>query len=175
MTTIPLVNVAGAQITRESNGSIVVDDPGSPLLLRVRTDNAVEPVRIVELVVTVRHPTARINPSGLARLPLAQIRHLAAAADHPNDSIWQMGISPKLPGGRSWPPEHWVQVLAVNDWAVTTNRPGGGPQAVADMWHVARNPTAYRWLKLAETATGRKALRPNRRVAASSAQTRTRR
>jgi hypothetical protein len=154
--TTPLVDLGVAQISRDRTGTVTIDDPGSPLLVRVRTDTTTEPARIVELTVVARHPSARISAAGLARLPLIQIRHVAVATGaHPNDALWHAGVTPKPVGVRSWDRRHWDEVLDVHDWAISTGRPGGGPQAVADMWHVARNPTAYRWIKRAATVTGR--------------------
>ena len=153
--TNPLVDVGSAQISRDRDGTVTIDDPNSPLLVRVRTDTK-EPVRIVELTVASRHPSGRISAAGLARLPLAQLRHVAApTGTHPNDAAWHIGVTPKTVGSRSWDQKHWDEVIDVNDWAVATGRPGGGPQAISDMWHIARNPTAYRWLRRAATETGR--------------------
>ena len=154
--TTTLVDVGAAQITRDGTGAVTIDDPDSPILIRVRTDTSSGPARIVELVVIARHPSARITSASLAHLPLAQIRHVAVTAGHPNDALWQTQASPKPVGARSWGLAHWHEVLDVDEWAVSTGRPGGGPQAVADMWHVARNPTAYRWIKRALVETGRR-------------------
>jgi hypothetical protein len=154
--TTPLIDLGAAQISRDRTGTVTIDDPDSPLLILVRVDTTTEPARIVELTVVARHPSGRISAAGLARLPLVQIRHVAVATTaHPNDALWYAGVTPKPVGVRSWGRQHWDEVLDVHDWAVTTGRPGGGPQAVADMWHVARNPTAYRWIKRATTVTGR--------------------
>lgn len=153
--TTPLIDLGSAQISRDRTGVVTIDDPDSPLLVRVRTDTT-EPARIVELTIIARHPAGRISAAGLARLPLIQIRHVAVATStHPNDALWHAGVTPKPVGVRSWDRIHWDEVLDVHDWAITTGRPGGGSQAVADMWHVARNPTAYRWLKQAVAVTGR--------------------
>lgn len=154
--TTPLVDLGAAQISRDRFGMVTIDDPGSPLLVRVRTDTTTEPARIVELTVVARHPSGRISAAGLARLPLVQIRHIAVSTGaHPNDALWYAGVTPKPVGIRSWDQQHWDEVLDVHDWAVSTGRPGGGPQAIADMWQVARNPTAYRWIKQATSVTGR--------------------
>ena len=154
--TTPLVDLGAAQISRDTSGMVTIDDPGSPLLVRVRTDTSTEPAKITELIVVARHPTGRISAAGLARLPLLQIRHVAVATGtHPNDVLWHARATPKPVGCRSWPPAHWDEVLDVYDWAVATGRRGGGSRAVADMWHIARNPTAYRWIKRAMEATGR--------------------
>lgn len=154
--TTPLIDLAQAQISRDGAGIVTIDDPGSPLLIRVLADTTTGPPRIVELTIVARHPSARITSAGLSRLPLTQIRHIAiATTNHPNDVLWHAVATPKPAGVRSWDQRHWTEVLDVHDWAITTGRPGGGPQAVADMWHVARNPTAYRWLKRAVAVTGR--------------------
>lgn len=144
--TKPLLRLEQAQVTRNGTGTITVDDPDSPILLTLRVD-AGTPRQITELTVQARHPSARITPAALSRLPLTQIRHLAVREDpHPNDLLWRMEVTQKPPGSRHWPADHWRQVLAVHDWAVQTRRPGGGAQAIADLWNVSRNPTAYRWL-----------------------------
>lgn len=154
--TTPLIDVGAAQISRDRTGAVTIDDPGSPLLVRIRVDTTTGPARIVELTVTARHPAGRISATGLGRLPLTQIRHVAAATgEHPNDVLWHAGVAPKPVGVRSWDRRHWDEVLDIHDWAIVTGRPGGGPQAIADMWHVARNPTAYRWLRQAVAVTGR--------------------
>lgn len=154
--TTPLVDLGAAQISRDGTGTVTIDDPDSPLLVRVRTDTTTEPARIVELTVVARHPAGRISAAGLARLPLVQIRHVAVASGaHPNDAIWRLNVTPKPVGVRTWGRDHWDEVIDVNDWAIETRRPGGGGQAIADMWHVARDPTAYRWIKHAMAVTGR--------------------
>jgi len=157
-----LVDLSAAQIIRDRSGTVTINDPGSPFLVRARVDTTTEPARIVELTVVARHPSGRISSACLARLPLVQIRHVVATGAHPNDVLWHAGATPKPVGVRSWDRNHWDEVLDVHDWAVATGRPGGGPQAVADMWHVARNPTVYRWLKRAVAVTGRPGAAPRR-------------
>lgn len=145
--TKPLLRLDQAQITRDKSGSVTIDDPDSPVLVVVSVDVTRTPCQISELVIRARHSSARITPAALARLPLSQIRHIAARTDrHPNDVIWRAEITQKRVGCRHWDDNHWRQVLDVYGWAVETRRPGGGAQAIADMWNVARNPTAYRWL-----------------------------
>jgi hypothetical protein len=144
----PLVALNRAQISRDTSGGITVDDPESPLLISVSTTP--DGAHIGQLVVTIRHPSGRITPRALSRLPLQQIRHIAAqTVGHPNDQLWRALITPKASGSRHWPSDHWDQVLAVYEWARTSGRPGGGTQAIADLWGVARNPTASRWLTTA--------------------------
>jgi hypothetical protein len=154
-----LLRLDQAQITRDGTGTVTVDDPDSPVIVVVRVDRTraplQTPLQISELTIRARHPSARITPASLSRLPLSQIRCIAAREDgHPNDLIWRSKISPKPAGCRSWGDDHWRQVLDVYEWATATRRPGGGSQAVADMWNVARNPTAYRWLATARGLRG---------------------
>lgn len=148
-----LVNMGRAQISRDTAGTIKVDDPESPLVVRVRAEKE-GPTRITEITVSVRHPTGRISAACLARLPLAQIRNVAAAltAGYPNDIMWQTRVTPK--SSKSWGPEHWAEVRDVYAWAVDTNRPGGGAQAISDIWGVSKNPTAYRWMRKAGIPRG---------------------
>lgn len=152
MTKAKLLNLDGAQITRDGTGVVTIDDPDSPLVVMVTVGPSTRtPRQITELVIRARHPAARITPAALSRLPLAQIRHIAARSDpHPNDVVQRMMVTPKPLGCGSWPPGHWREVLDVYTGAVETGRPGGGVRAVADMWDVALNPTAYRWVRKAK-------------------------
>lgn len=155
--TTPLIDLGQAQIVRDGTGAVTVDDPDSPLVVRVRVESGGAPSRITEITVSARHPCARISAAGLARLPLTQIRHVAAVSStHPNDAPWHAALAPRQAGTRSWDLRHWDEVLDVHDWAIRTGRPGGGYQAVAEMWDVTRNPTAYRWVRHAIAATGRR-------------------
>ena len=150
-----LLDVDSAQVTRRSDGMVVVDDPAAPVVVSVRLDTTGG--RPVPSVVTVqaRHPGVRISAAMLSRLPLAQIVPLAAATNgsgHPDEPYYRQLARPKPRGQRaSWDPGHWDRVLAVHDWALRVQRPGGGARAVADFWGVTVNPTAYRWLKIART------------------------
>lgn len=148
----PLIQVSQATVTRDGTGLVTVDDPESPILVHVRIDTGRTPFRIRELTVQARHPSAQITPAALARLPLIQIRHVAAShSRNPNDVLLHAGVSTRPSGSRHWDARHWREVLDVHDWAVSIGRPGGGPQAIADVWHVTKNPTAYRWLVRART------------------------
>jgi hypothetical protein len=98
-----------------------------------------------------------VTSTRLGRLPTAQILQGAAAevlgSGHDGEMFYRLLAVPR--GERSWGPEHYARVLAVHEWAVKTGRPGGGAQAVADLWGVAKNPTAWRWLARARrTARG---------------------
>jgi hypothetical protein len=147
VTVTPLIQVAQATVTRDGTGLVTVDDPESPIVVRVRIDTGRTPFRISELTVQARHPSAQITPAALSRLPLIQIRHVAAnQSRNPNDVLLHACVSPRPLGSRHWDAQHWREVLDVNDWAVSVGRPGGGAQAISDVWHVTKNPTAYRWL-----------------------------
>jgi hypothetical protein len=143
-----LLDPEAAQLTIDDTGAVTIDDPGSPLLVTVRLDPH---GRICHLAVTSRHPTGRITSTALVRLPLAQIQRLAAAVltNAPNEAWWTAAASLKPAGSRSWGDDHWTLVLAVASWATAMRRPGGAAQAVADLWGVTRDPTAYRWLTTA--------------------------
>lgn len=150
MVMMPLLNPANAQLTMDSDGSITLDDPDSPLLVTVRLDAN---HRLSHLSITARHPTGRITSAGLSRLPLAQIQRLAVAVKTiaPDTTWWTATASLKPLGSRSWGNNHWEHVLAVAEWA--TNRPGGPAKAIADLWGVSLRPTAYRWLATARRHT----------------------
>jgi len=92
-----------------------------------------------------------ITAERLSRLPIGQLLHVASAqvapaSGHPNEMYYRMLAVPPVRGGAA---EHLDRVLAVYQWAVETDRPGGGVAAVAELWGVAKNPTAYRWLSQA--------------------------
>lgn len=147
-----VLDIDHARVARATDGGVLFDDPDSPWIVRVW----VRPLTggrpgIARIRVDTRDPRLPISASRLARLPTRQILHIAAtAADagdaHPNELYYRMLARPKPAGRRVWPDDHWPTVLTIHDWAVETRRRGGGAKAVADMWGVSVNPTAYRWL-----------------------------
>lgn len=150
----PQLSLDRAAVTRHSDGSVRVDDPECPFAVTLRVDTVGGRVRLTSLTVDTRD-TARITAKGLSRLPLPQLLHIAAlrqATSHPNEDHWRSLVQPKPYGERDWPDSHWQLVWDVFCWAVETKRPGGGFQAVADLWCVARRPTAYRWVERARAA-----------------------
>lgn len=156
-TAAPLLDLDRAQITRESDGTVRVDDPEGTVAVGVRVDTSAGPARLIRLTVEVRTPAVRLSAAGLARLPIAQLVHLAAATmggGYPDEPYYRQLARPKPRGQRGWDSGHWSRVLAVWEWAETVGRPGGGAQAVADFWGISRDPTAYRWLAVARTLTG---------------------
>lgn len=146
-----MVDLARAQIGHSANGSIIIDDPDCPWLVRAWIDKRGR-LRRLHLDMRAGVP-GELTASALRDLPRAQIVHKArseaAAGEWPNEAFYRLLAAPKPTGSRHWPDEHWENVLTVYEWAVDTDRPGGGPVAVADMWGVSVDPTAYRWLAIA--------------------------
>lgn len=150
------LDVDQARISRSRDRSVLFDDPGSPWIVRVwvgTTHRRRYRRYISRIRIDVRPGGPPITAARLASLPAGQLLHVAAAQlatalpdGHPNEAWYRMLASPKPRGSRSWPVEHWDRVLEVHRWAEDTQRPGGGARAVADLWGVAVNPTAYRWL-----------------------------
>lgn len=155
---MPQLSLDRATVTRHDDGMVRVDDPECPMVVTLRVDTgAGSRARLVSLAVDARGPH-RITAKSLSRLPLPQLVHLAAlhqACSHPNEAHWRSLVRPKPFGERDWPPEHWGLVLDVYRWAIQSGRPGGGFQAVADLWCVARRPTAYRWVAHARQVAAR--------------------
>jgi hypothetical protein len=147
---MPALSLDRAVVVRQDDGSVVVDDPECPVTITLVVDSTVGTrPRLVSLTVAARGPGDRITAKGLGRLPVPQLVHLAALrtpATHPNEDFWRALVTPKPYGDRDWPDQHWRTVWEVYRWADSTGRPGGGFQAIADLWCVARRPTAYRWL-----------------------------
>jgi hypothetical protein len=145
-----MVDVSRARVSRTRGGGVLVDDPAAPWLVRVWSMTVAGRTIAQRLQVDVRDPAVGITSSRLAHLPMAQLRHLAAveagrgSADHPDEIYYRMMAKPR-PGG-SWGDDHWQAVLAVYLWAEETGRPGGGAQAVAELWGVTVRPTVDRWL-----------------------------
>lgn len=153
------LDVDRARISRTRDQSVLFDDPDSPWLVRVwvgTTRRRRYRSYISRLRIDVRPGGPPVTAARLASLPTGQLLHVAAAQlasavpdSHPNEAWYRMLAAPKPRGSRSWPTDHWDRVLQVHRWAEDTNRPGGGAQAVADLWSIAVNPTAYRWLATA--------------------------
>lgn len=145
----PLIDVDQAQVSRHPDGAVTFDDPDAPWVVHATVVEVGDRVCIGQLRVESRDGVC-ITSARLGRLPTAQILQVAAAETmgdvHTDETYYRMLARPRARGARSWDPEHYKRVLMVHDWAVRTRRPGGGPQAVAELWGVAKNPTVRRWL-----------------------------
>lgn len=148
---VPLLDVDRAQVSRASDGTVVIDDPGSPWVVHVAVVETDGRACISHLRVDSRDGQGMcVTAARLERLPTAQILQVAAAEilghGHTDEAYYRMLARPRTRGSRSWDRDHFRRVLAVHDWAVRTGRPGGGPRAVAELWGVAQSPTVWRWL-----------------------------
>jgi hypothetical protein len=154
---MPQLSLDRAAVTRQGDGSVKVDDPQCPLVVTLRVDTGDgHRARLSSLTVDARGGH-RITTKGLSRLPLPQLLHIAAlhqVCTHPNEAHWRSLVRPKPYGERDWPADHWALVWDVYRWAIQSGRPGGGYQAVADLWCVSRRPTAYRWVSRARQLVG---------------------
>jgi len=146
----PLLDIDRAQVSRSPDGAVVIDDPDAPWVVHAWVSEATGRPCITQLVVQARGPGLCVTAARLGRLPTAQILHVAAAEvlghGHDDEVYYRMLARPRERGARAWDADHYARVLAVHAWAVRTGRPGGGAQAVADLWGIAKNPTAWRWL-----------------------------
>lgn len=143
-----LMQMTSAQVGFTADGAVTFADPGAPLTVRVWTDP--DRLGIRRIRVDARPGAPRLTAAALGRLPVAAMLRVArsghqAGTGHPNDMLIQLYADQRP--GRSWDDDHWGRVLDVYTWAETSNRPGGGVQAIADMWGVTIDPTAYRWLR----------------------------
>lgn len=143
------IDMSRAAVCHGPNGSVTIADPGSPLTVTVTTrpHPCGGPRRITSIAVELPdcHP-GRITTRVLSRLPLQRITALTAPSRHPDDRHWTALADQRHTGARSWPPDHWAAVADVYRWARDSGRPGGGRQAIADLWQVTPRPTVSRWL-----------------------------
>lgn len=146
---VPLIDVDRAQVSRGPDGSVTIDDPGAPWVVHATVVEVDGRACISSLRVDSRSGLC-ITSARLGRLPTAHILQVAAAetlgSGHVDEVYYRMLARPLPRGARSWDRDHYRRVLAVHDWAARTGRPGGGPQAVAELWGVAKSPTVWRWL-----------------------------
>jgi hypothetical protein len=150
-----MVDVGRVRIGHTSDGATVFDDPGAPWVVRVWHRRGPRGRYVARLRVDVRDPGFGVTAARLARLPVVQMLHLAAAEAgrraHPNEAYYEMLAQPRP--GRHWDDGHWDRVLEIFEWAEETRRPGGGVVAVADKWGVTER-TVWRWLAEARARPG---------------------
>lgn len=135
-------------IARASNGltddGVVIDDPQAPFIVTIGVGLIGGAPRITALTITPRDE-GPIRRSWLRELPLRELFQVAVAvgygAEVANESYFR-----RLAAGGVAPVEN--RVMAVYNWAIQVNRPGGPVKAIRDFWGVSR-PTAHRWLRRA--------------------------
>jgi hypothetical protein len=150
---LPLLDVDRAQVSRTPDGAVVIDDPQSPWVVQVWVVDVDGRACIARLQVQSRGDGLCVTATRMGRLPTAQILQVAAAemfgSGHDGEMYYRLLAAPRPKGSRTWDADHHARVLAVHAWAIRTGRPGGGAQAIADLWGVALNPTVWRWLAAA--------------------------
>lgn len=139
------MDVSRAQLSNLRD-EVVLVDPAFPWSVRVRlSEDADRPV-VLGLTVESRDGSA-ITSTALAQIPVRQLASVAASALRgEGEAQYRMLASPRPPGVRSWPPDHFQRVARVAAWARRTGRPGGAAGAVAEFWGVHYR-TARRWLR----------------------------
>lgn len=139
------MDVSRAQLSNLGD-EVALVDPAFPWSVRVRlSEDADRPV-VLGLTVESRDGSA-ITSTALAQIPVRQLASVAASALRgEGEAQYRMLASPRPPGVRSWPPDHFQRVARVAAWARRTGRPGGAAGAVAEFWGVHYR-TARRWLR----------------------------
>lgn len=139
------MDVSRAQLSNLGD-EVVLVDPAFPWSVRVRlSEDADRPV-VLGLSVESLDGQA-VTSTVLAQIPVRQIASVTASALRgEGEAQYRMLASPRPPGVRSWPPDHFQRVARVAAWARRTGRPGGAAGAVAEFWGVHYR-TARRWLR----------------------------
>lgn len=151
------MDVTAAQIS--NTGSMVqLTDPRFPWTLDVYLTEDTERPEICGLVIWSRPDedgkVPPITSTVLAQIPVRQIASVTASALRgEGEAQYRMLASPRPPGVRSWPADHFRRVAMVASWARKTGRPGGAAGAVSEFWGVHYR-TARRWIAEASSATG---------------------
>ena len=139
------MDVSRAQLSNLGD-EVALVDPAFPWSVRVRLSEGADRPVVLGLTVESRDGSA-ITSTALAQIPVRQIASVAASALRgEGEAQYRMLASPRPPGVRSWPPDHFQRVARVAAWARRTGRPGGAAGAVAEFWGVHYR-TARRWLR----------------------------
>lgn len=146
------MDVSRAQLSN-TGAMVQLTDPSFPFTVDVYLADGTERPEIRGLVLWARpneeDHTEPITASVLAQLPVRQIASVAASALQGEDeTLYRMLATPRPPGVRSWPEDHFSRVARVASWAVRIGRPGGVAGAVSEFWGVDSR-TARRWLSQA--------------------------
>lgn len=142
------MDISRAQLSNTGD-TVVLDDPAFPWRIQVRLSGDADRPAVTELHVWARGDEA-VTSAVLAQLPMRQIASVAASALQGEDeTLYRMLATPRPPGVRSWPEDHFSRVARVAAWAVRIGRPGGFAGAVSEFWGVDSR-TARRWLSQAK-------------------------
>lgn len=147
------MDVSRAQLSNTGD-MVQLTDPGFPFTVDVYLAKGTDRPEIRGLVIWARlddedRPVEPVTASVLAQLPIRQIASVAASALQGEDeTLYRMLATPRPPGVRSWPEDHFSRVARVAAWAVRIGRPGGVAGAVSEFWGVDSR-TARRWLSQA--------------------------
>lgn len=142
------MNVLRATIGNGPDGSVIIDDPEAPYVVRLWLTAEDGHTYISSIRVDVR--SEPISAARLGRLPIEAMLDVVSdrrrMTGHANEALYGLLTRGPRPGAAGRPEDHWGLVLEIYEWARETNRPGGPARAVADMWGVQVDPTVYRWL-----------------------------
>lgn len=141
------MDVARAQLSNLGDAVSLVD-PGFPWEVTVRLAEDSDRPEVIEMSLSPidpEHPES-LTSTALAQIPVRQLASVAASAlAGEGEAQYRMLASPRSPGVRSWPQDHFQRVARVAAWARRTGRPGGAAGAVAEFWGVHYR-TARRWI-----------------------------
>jgi hypothetical protein len=153
---IPALSPHRAAVTCQDDGSIGITDPESAVSVAITVERAQSGRAVLRRLVVDDVSGRGITAGLLRRIPVPALTSLGAlwrGTSAPNEALWRSVVDTKPPGSQRWPAEHWTAVLGVWEWAQREGRPGGGYQAIADLWGVSIRPTAHRWLRTARALT----------------------
>lgn len=143
------MDVTAAQLSVQGDGVELVDQ-SFPWTVKVQLSKDADAPTVLALTVVARpvedEAPQAITSTVLAQIPVRQIASVAASAmKGEGEAHYRMLASPRPPGVRSWPEDHFRRVAIVAAWARKTGRPGGAAGAVSDFWDVHYR-TARRWI-----------------------------
>lgn len=139
------VDVSRAQLSNLGDAVALVDPEfGWEVVVRLSEESERPEVLEISVVADPDDPQP-ITSSVLAQIPVRQIASVAASALRgEGEAQYRMLATPRPPGLRSWPDDHFQRVARVAAWARATGRPGGAAGTVAEFWGVHPR-TARRW------------------------------
>lgn len=115
----------------------------------VRLQGGTDRPALESLTITTRTADP-VTASALASLPIRQIAGVAASILlGEGEAQYRMLATPRPPGSRGWPVDHYRRVSVVAAWARRIGRPGGAGGVVSEFWGVDYR-TARRWMRRAK-------------------------